>query len=99
MIRKINEIFKVLIHIGLSWAILLGFMFIAGLEGSGSHTSPRTSNNSGALNQIFTGGKKMSAHDFLDDLPIRPVAAGSPLKVSNSYFEVSLSSDKYILFQ
>ena len=98
MIRKINEIFKVLIHIGLSWAILLGFMFIAGLEGSGSHTSPRTSNNSGAPNQIFTGGKKMSAHDFLDDLPIRPVAAGSPLKVSNSYFEVSLSSDKYIYF-
>ncbi|MBW1933375.1 MAG: Ig-like domain-containing protein [Deltaproteobacteria bacterium] len=40
----------------------------------------------------------VSASDFIDDVPLRPVAVGSPLTVSNSYFEVSLSSDKYMYF-
>ena len=42
--------------------------------------------------------KTVSSGDFIDDLPIRPTAAGDPIKVSNASFEVSLTSDRYVYF-
>ncbi|NQU15846.1 MAG: PQQ-binding-like beta-propeller repeat protein [Desulfobacteraceae bacterium] len=40
----------------------------------------------------------VSSGDFIDDVPIRPMAAGDPIKVSNTSFEVSLTSDRYVYF-
>jgi hypothetical protein len=41
---------------------------------------------------------KSTASDFLDDLPIRPVAVGDPFEVSNAHFSVTLDSSRYVHF-
>ena len=89
MIKKINGILKVSGYIGLSSVIVFGLLVIVGADAAGSSTADGTA----------PGEQTVSSDDFIDDLPIRPVPAGNPVTVSNSFFEVSLSSDKYIYFK
>jgi len=82
-------------YIGLSFLIVFFLLAPLGAESGGDNFPPTPSDNGRASNADVLKKEAVSAGDFIDDLPIRPMAAGDPIKVSNASFEVSLTSDRY----
>lgn len=94
MIEKINGIIKAFGYVCLSSVIVFGILFPGGIETGGSGTA------TGKALRVET----VTHDDFIDNLPswwylldVIPLEISSPITVSNSFFEVTLSSDKYLI--
>ena len=98
MTGRIFRVIKLGAFFGLVCTILLGLRPIDGTEGQGNDKSINTSNYASVVSENRAEREKITPSDFLDDLPICPVAVGEPFTVSNAFFEVTLSSNKYIHF-
>ncbi|MBC8417953.1 MAG: hypothetical protein H8E10_05105 [Desulfobacterales bacterium] len=93
-----KSFFRISKYIGLPFLIVFFLLAPLGMESGGDNISAAASDNGRTSNTGVLKEKTASSGDFIDDLPIRPTAAGDPIKVSNSFFEVSLTSDKYVYF-
>lgn len=94
MIEKINGVIKAFGYVCLSSVVVFGVLVNGGIETGGSGTA------SGKALRVET----VASGDFIDNLPswwylldVIPLEIGSPLTASNSFFEVTLSSDKYLI--
>ncbi len=86
MIKRINGILKVSGYISLSSVVVFGLLVLVGADTAASSIADGTAQ----------GEQTVSPDNFIDDVPIRSIPVGNPFTVSNSFFEVNLSSDKYL---
>ncbi|MEE9564864.1 MAG: Ig-like domain-containing protein [Candidatus Hydrothermarchaeaceae archaeon] len=94
MIKRKDGILMALGYIGLSFVIVFGLLVVVGAEGRAGSTARGTAPEEEAV----------LLDDFIDDLPswwhlldVIPLEVGDSITVSNSSFEVTLSSDKYVI--
>jgi len=103
--EKTNGFFKTFKYMGLLFFIVFCLLGTVGVESDGDNISPAASDNGRCPDTNVPGGETaFSPGDFIDDLPswwytidVLPLETGSPITVSNSSFEVTLSSDKYVI--
>ena len=94
MIKKIKKNFKVTGYIGLLSVIVFGFLVTGGIKAG----------SSGTETGIAPRARTASPDNIIATLPswwhridVLPLEAGSSITASNSSFEVTLSSDKYVI--
>jgi len=102
--KKTNGFFNVLTYMGLLFFIVFCLLGTVGVESGGDNISPAASDNGHCPAAKGPKGKTASPGGFIDDLPswwhlidVLPLEAGSTTTASNSSFEVTLGSDKYVI--
>jgi len=102
--EKTNGFFKTFKYMGLLFFIVFCLLGTVGVESGGDNISPAASDNGRSPDIKVPRGKTASTDEFIDDLPswwytidVLPLEAGSSITASNSSFEVTLGSDKYVI--